>query len=77
MIFRPYTVYNKYDDDDKNSRSNQRKISCIIANVRIILLPTVMGTKITDCPTKGSRSVVASKIERSFYSNKVRVKFGL
>ena len=40
MIFRLYTVYNKRDDD-KNWRSNQRKIESIIASARIILLLTV------------------------------------
>ena len=40
MIFRLYTVHNKYDD--KNSQSNHRNIASIIASVRIILLPTIM-----------------------------------
>ena len=39
-MFSLYTVYKKHDDV-KIWRSNQSKIACIIANARIILLPTL------------------------------------
>ena len=41
MIFRLYTVYNKHDMI-KMTVKNQIKIASIIANDRIILLPTVI-----------------------------------
>ena len=40
FMFDLFTVYNKHHDD-KNWRSNLRKIASIIANARTILLPTV------------------------------------
>ena len=41
MIFRLYTVYNKHNDD-KNWRSNHRKIASIIAFAPVWLLSTVI-----------------------------------
>ena len=40
MIFSLYIVYKKYNDD-KNWRSNHRRIASIITSPRIILLPAV------------------------------------
>ena len=40
MIFNLHTAYKKHEDD-KNWRSNQRKIASIIACARIIFLPTI------------------------------------
>ena len=47
MIFRLYTIYNKYEMIQMIPRdvlqiswqSNQRKFACIVASARIILLP--------------------------------------
>ena len=44
MKFRLYTVYNKHDDD-KNWRSDQRKIASDITSARIIFLPTIEARK--------------------------------
>ena len=40
MIFSLYTAYNKHENE-KNWRSNQRKIASIITSDRTILLSTV------------------------------------
>ena len=42
MIFSLYAVY-KMHDDDKNWRSNERKIASTIASARAILLSTVFS----------------------------------